>query len=258
LDIPEDLAVYNWRYSDEGDRPIQYLTFPPGEQTLNGYEAVAFGRNRSPDDTYRVRRQQLVMQAALQKVFTLNLLDDPLGLYEAYQDTVRHDVPVGKMPGLANLLRGSRGKIETYSLGEPVNGVETVYGFFTESGAAVLGYDYENVRHWLNLTFPKTAYSASTVEIQNGYGVDGRDHAEALGHYLRFAKDLPTVYLGPPQDVQPYTTIIVYDDTRAELANDIAEWMHIPPERMRWQHSDDASLPDVVIVIGEDFILPGG
>ncbi|MDZ7727665.1 MAG: LCP family protein [Dehalococcoidia bacterium] len=97
--IPEDLAVYDWWYSDEsGRRPPEYLSFPPGETHLNGYEAVAFGRNRSPSDLERIERQQLVLQAAASQAFNIGLLRDPMGAYDAYKDVVKHDFSAGQIP----------------------------------------------------------------------------------------------------------------------------------------------------------------
>ncbi len=258
IDIPDDLAVYDWWYSDEGNRPARYLTFPPGEQHLDGYNAVAFGRDResAQGDLDRIKRQQLVVEAALSKVFSLSLLNDPIGLYNAYKGFVRHDVSVGEMPGLARLLQASHGNLETYSIGDPVDGNPTVYGFSTESGASVLGYDPENVTYWLNKAFPKAAYSGAAVEIQDGFGAASETWDDALGRYLRFAKGVPTVYLGPEKPAQPTTTITLTRDGRRPLAEDIAGWLGIPTSAIITKAPVDDSTPDILIVIGQDFVLP--
>ncbi|MEZ4493701.1 MAG: LCP family protein [Dehalococcoidia bacterium] len=258
IDIPEELAVYNWWYSDEGGRPPEYVTFYPGEQHLIGYYAVAFGRSResSQGDLDRVKRQQLVVEAALTKVFSLSLLNDPIGLYNAYKDTVKHDVAAGEMPGLARLLQASRGNLQTYSIADPVDGNPTVYGFETAGGAAVLGWDPENVTYWLNKAFPKTSYSGAAVEIQDGFGEPMEDRDEALGRYLRFAKGVPVVYIGPERTTQATTTITLFREGRRELAVDIAGWMGIPTAAIITKNPPDESYPDVLIAIGQDFILP--
>jgi LCP family protein required for cell wall assembly len=257
IDIPEELAFYDWWYSDEGNRPPHWLSVFPGEQHMDGYTAVAFGRYRNgPDgDLGRVKRQQVVVEAAMSRVFSLNLLNDPIGLYNAYKDVVKHDVSLGEMPGLGRLLAGSRGSIETYSIGDPVDGNPTVWGA-TINEAAVLLYDAENVAYWLNKAFPKAAYSGAAVEVQNGYGEDGRSRIEALGRYLRFAKGLPTVYLGPPQEVQARTSIVLLRENRREVAEDIVEWLGIPAGAITTLAPADDSSPDVIVVIGQDFVLP--
>jgi hypothetical protein len=65
------------------------------------------------------------------------------------------------------------------------------------------------------------------------------------------------VYYGPDQPVQPSTTVTLYGDARRPLAEDIARWMNIPESQIRVLPRDDTSLPDVVIVIGKDFKIPG-
>lgn len=260
VDIPYDLSVPNWFYSDD-DIHGQWVSFPPGINDLNGYMAVAFGRHREFDsDLKRVKRQQLVLKAALGKVFSLQLLNDPLGLYDAYNSTVRTDIPKAKMPGYALLLKDTNGRLETYSLGDPVNGVPTMNGIITAGGAAVLEWNTENVQYWLNKVFTKAQYSASTVEVQNGYGEgeDGRVRATALGHFLAYSKGLPTVYFGPDQPAQPHTTITLYGSDKSSLAKDIASWMGIPESEIITLSKDDPTLPDVIIVIGKDFKVPGG
>src|SRR6185503_633666 len=112
-------------------------------------------------------------------------------------------------------------------------------------------------QYWLSQVFTKSQYSASTVEIQNGYGDDGQVRAAALGRYLAYSKGLPTVYFGPDQTPQPRTTITLYGDDRKPLAEDIAKWMGIPTSEIITMPKDDSSLPDIVIVVGKDFKVPG-
>ena len=257
--IPQDLAVPDWWYSDDDVHAI-YLSFPPGHVQLDGYRAVAFGRYRETDsDLKRVKRQQLVVTAALAKVFQLGLLNNPLEIWDAYNSTVKTDIPRSRMPGYGLLLKATNGRIKTYSLGDPVNGIETLTGYTSYGGAAVLRWNHENVQYILSQVFTKAKYAASNVEIQNGYGGDdGAVRASALGRYLRYSKGLPTVYYGPDQRAQPESTIALYGESRRPLAEDIAKWMNIPPANIQSLPRDaDSSLPDVVIVVGKDFKIPG-
>lgn len=257
VDIPPDLAVPAWFYSNDDIHGV-WVEFPPGPNHLDGYHAVAFGRHREYDsDLKRVKRQQLVLQAALAKAFQLDMLRDPAGLWNAYASTVKTDIPYAKFPGYLDLLRTTNGRLKTYSLGDPVNDVPTVTGFTTAGGAAVLAWNPENVQYWLNQVFTKAAYSESNVEIQNGYGPDGDARAAALGRYLAYVKGLPTVYYGPDAPSQPRTTITLYHVDRRVLAEDIAKWLGIPPSEIIVVPSTDAALPDVVITIGRDFRVPG-
>ncbi|NJD64025.1 MAG: LytR family transcriptional regulator [Chloroflexi bacterium] len=259
VDIPYDLSVPDWYYSND-DVNAMWVRFPPGVNRLDGYHAVAFGRHREYDsDLKRVKRQQLVLEAAMRKAFTLGLLNkNPKDLWDAYAGAVKTDVPYSKFPGYAFALRDTNGKLKTYSLGDPVNDVPTMTPFTTNGGASVLLWNAENVQYWLNQVFTKAAYAEASVEIQNGYGEDGSVRAAALGRYLAYVKGLPTVYYGPDVAVQPRTSVTLYGEGKRDLAEDIAKWMCIDPSAVVVLAKTDTSLPDVVITIGKDFKVPGG
>jgi LCP family protein required for cell wall assembly len=258
LDIPDDLSVGDWFYSDD-DRNGVWVSFPSGINQLDGYHAVAFGRHREYDsDLKRVKRQQLVMTAALAKAFSLNLLNDPKGVWDAYHDVVKTDMGLTTAVRYAPLLRQAQGRINTYSLGDEVNGRQTL--FSTDGGPAgfVFDWDAENVEYILSQVFSSANYPSANVEIQNGYGSgsEGDARAAALGRYLQYSKRLPTVYLGPQADPQPDTTITLYGGNR-QLAEDIAEWMSLPDSAIVEEElPENSALPDVVITIGRDFKIP--
>lgn len=258
IDVPDDLAIYGWFYSDD-DINGRFVTFPPGKQHVDGYHAVAFGRNRDPSDMARVKRQQVVLKAALQKVFNEGLLspDTWPGLWDAYNTTIRTDIPYSRMAGYALLMQSTNGRATFYSAGDPVDGRPTVWGITTELGASMLEWDPDNVQYWLSQTFTKAAYSQSTVEIQNGYGDGGTARVASLGRYLAYSKGLPTVQYGPDQPPQADTTITLFGESRRVLAEDIAKWLGIPKEQIKLASKNgDATLPDVVIVIGRNYKIP--
>lgn len=259
INIPDDLSVGNWFYSDDDINGV-WLSFPPGVQELDGYHAVAFGRHREYDsDLKRVKRQQLVLQAALAKVFSLNLLNDPKGVWDAYHDFVKTDMELTTAIRYAPLLKQIQGRpIGTYSLGDPVNGKQTLYSMDGGYAGFVFDWDVENVQYILNQVFTKATYVNSNVEIQNGYGTDGDARAAALGRYLQYSKGLPTVYLGPTATNRPDTVITLYGEEKQQLAEDIAKWMNLSTSAIHVESRPEGStLPDVVITIGRDFKLPG-
>ncbi len=258
IDIPYELSVPDWLYSNDDVNAV-WVSFPPGPQHLDGYHAVAFGRYRNDSDLYRVKRQQLVLQTALQRVFSMGLLNDPIGLWNAYKDTVKTDIPMASMPGYALLLKETQGRLKTYSLGDPVNDVPTLYEATTETGAAVLEWNPDNVRYWISQAFTPAKYAASVVEIQNGYGPgeDGEARALGLGRYLKYVQGLPTVEVGGTVTPQPVTTITLYDPAKRQLAEDIAGWLGIQPSLIKGATKTTETQPDVVIIIGQDFTVPG-
>ena len=256
--IPDDLGVYNWWYSDEGDVPPHYVTYPPGPYHFDGYNAVAFGRNRDPSDFARVKREQVILSGVLGKAFSQGLLD--LGglanLYDAYKKTITTDMPYAKMAGLAPLLKDTIGSSKMFSLGDPVDGKPTTWPA-DYYGASVDLWDRDNVAYWIDQAFTKASYSQSTVEIDNGYGSDGSARAASLGHYLKFAKGLPTVYYGADQPAQPETTITLYDSNKQQLVDDIARWLNVGAQNIHVKDkSADPTLPDVIITIGGDYQVP--
>ncbi len=262
VDIPEELAIGPWWYSDDDENP-RWIEIWAGPNRLDGYHAVAFGRNRDVgDDFARVKRQQLVMEAALAKALSAGfIVDNParmFAVWDSYNAMVKTDIPRSKFPGYAGLLVSTKGSMETYSLGDEVNGIPTMMEFTTDEGAAVLSWRPENVQYWLNQVFPKTSYAGANIEIQNGYGEDGSVRSAALGNYLAYVKALPTVYYGPDVPPQPNTTITLYGEERRALAEDIARWLNIPPSRIVVLSKFDTSLPDVIVTIGKDFTVPGG
>lgn len=163
LDIPQDLAMENWWYSDD-DVAGQLLNFPPGPQHLDGYHAVAFARLRAPDDDlHRIKRQQLVLEAAMEQAFAGGAMSDPLGLWSAYGSAFKTNVPAAKMPGYALLARQTHGALETYSLADPVNGTLAVQDQTLQSGAEVLVAVPGALRHWVDVVFGDGETEAGVV-----------------------------------------------------------------------------------------------
>jgi polyisoprenyl-teichoic acid--peptidoglycan teichoic acid transferase len=258
VDIPYELSVGNWFYSDDDINGI-WLSFPPGPRHLDGYHAVAFGRHRAYDDDFvRVKRQQLVVEAAVQKVFARGIFQNPLPLWNAYAQTITTDMSRTKMLQLAPLLNQTQGRMKTYSLADPVDGKQTLTPYTTYEGAAVQLWDAENVQYWLSQVFTKAVYADSFVEIHNGMGSDGDKYAAALGRFLAYSKGLPTVGVGFDVDRQPKTTITLYGEDRRPMAEDIAKWMDLPVSVIEVQPRTDDALPHIVITLGSDFKLPGG
>ena len=254
LVIPYELSVPYWYYSDD-DLGGDWVSFPSGEQHLDGYHAVAFGRCRNDSDLYRVKRQQAVLEAGIAKLFSLGLLNNPVELWDAYSSTVKTDISKARMLGLVPLFRQTQGRTAMYSACDPVDGRTTCSGMDHRAGS-VQAWDRDNVRHWLDKAFPKVKYVGSSVEIEDGYGSDGGARAAALARYLLFFRNLPTVSLGPDFIGQEETSITLYGD-RVELAEDIRKWLSLPQERLhREPREADSTKPDILIVIGKDFQIP--
>ncbi|MFN8542450.1 MAG: LytR C-terminal domain-containing protein, partial [Thermomicrobiales bacterium] len=219
-------------------------------------------RYRDDSDLNRVKRQQVVLEGAVEKVFERGLLSnlaDATALWDAYKATVHTDIAKSEILGLANLLRETQGNMVGYSLGDPVNGRPTLWGMTTDDGASVLDWDPVNVQAIIAQAFSGGKYGDSLVEIQNGTGsaAQGEQLARGLGRYLQINKALPAVELGLDVVQQPTTTIVLYTENRRPMANDIARWLNLPETAVKTQPKPSDSTPDIVIIIGKDFKIPG-
>lgn len=141
VDIPAELQVPEWYYSDDDATNPRFVAFPAGRQHLDGYEAVAFSRYREDSDLYRIERQQLVLRALLGDALTFRgLAGAPVAAWAA-RDVVETDIPAGRLPGIALLASRVAGDLPTFSLGDGVEGVPTVWPVTTADGASVLDWD---------------------------------------------------------------------------------------------------------------------
>lgn len=262
VDIPEELAIYDWYYSDD-DLNARYVSFPAGIQELDGYHAVAFGRNREGDsDLYRIKRQQLVVKAAIDKTFSSGIIGrDPFELWDAYNSFVKTDIPRAAMPGLADIGKRTNGSMVTYSLGDPVDGVPTMIPFTMDDGAAVLKWNAENVQYWLARAFPVTRHADAVVELQNAYAntEQGNSRTAALGRYLVYSRGLVTVYYGDDAPPQPKTSVVLHREAQRAAASDIAGWLGLSRDGVVTDlvPTDDTSTPDITVIVGADFVIPG-
>ncbi len=256
ITVPDDLAGYNWWYSDD-DVTHKLISFPPGPQPLDGYMAVAFSRNRFPNDLARIERQQIVLQAAVTEVFAQGLLSPGRWprLWDAYRSSVKTNVPNGRLPGYANLVRETRGNMSTFSVADPVGEVPTVWDGWLYGGA-VLYWDPQNVQYWIARAFPRREYANATVEIQNARGPGHELDVLAIERYIEFEMAIPTVNVGPEAPVAATSQILVFGDDRRKLADDIARELRLPQDAIQELPRDEDFLPDVRIILAGDAVVP--
>jgi LCP family protein required for cell wall assembly len=125
IDAMGGVTIHNPRafgqanYSDD-DVHVVPQDFPEGKLSLDGYEAVAYGRIREGStDFERIQRQQRVASALIHKAESpLSLLHLP-SLYRAFRRTVKTDMGIRQSAGVLSMLkRISDDDLKTKSLGD--------------------------------------------------------------------------------------------------------------------------------------------
>ena len=110
LDVPpsEDdpsIGLYDTEYPDD-KCGVQTISFPPGEQTLDGKEALQYARSRkSTSDFDRSRRQMDVLMAMRERGTRPGVLLDLPDLVPAVMDTVDTDFTADEIFALARVGR---------------------------------------------------------------------------------------------------------------------------------------------------------
>ncbi len=256
VNIPTDLAVPSWYYTDDDATNPHYVSFPPGLQHLNGYNAVAFGRYRNDSDLYRIRRQQLVIQAAVAKILAAGALNDPFGLWDAGSRLFKTDIPTAKLPGYALLAKDVAPHLRSISLGDPVDGAPTVSGWQTPGGASVLTWDKDKVGYWLGQAFSSPKYAGMTVELDSATTDLADPRLSALGRYLKTTKGFPVVEIGPGGTPALRTQILLFNQDKRAAAQDVARWLGLRDDAITAAPKTNASQPDFEVVLGPDVKVP--
>jgi LCP family protein required for cell wall assembly len=103
VDVPERVRQEDYSPDDVPGHftPKEFL---PGRQYMNGEDALAYARIRiGSSDLDRIRRQQLVMFAVMDKVMDLRLLPIAFDLWKRYRDTVTTNISDVQAAGLIKL-----------------------------------------------------------------------------------------------------------------------------------------------------------
>ena len=106
-------------YSDDDINVIPQF-FEAGEQHLDGYQAVAYGRIRQGStDLDRILRQQQVAEGLVAQLSSLSNARRLPGVWDAFQESVTTDLGLRQSAGVFVLLkRIGTDRIVTFSLGE--------------------------------------------------------------------------------------------------------------------------------------------
>lgn len=133
VDVP-----YEFREQDSRDRPNQ-IHLLPGEQHLNGEEALALARTRKLDnDIERGKRQQEIVKALLDRAISLDSILKYDDIIVAISDNMTTDMKFSEMKSFISYgLNGKNLQVETLTLdGEDYQPTNTYYWLLDEFALA--------------------------------------------------------------------------------------------------------------------------
>ena len=253
VDVPDYLRDDLYSESElPGDYDPQ--EFEPGIQHMDGSRALAYARiRRGSSDLDRIQRQQRVIFAVMDKALSLDVLTNALDLWKRYKDAVESDVNDFQIPGLASLAADiPPERIVALSLGP------ATVSYMTPEGASVLMAAPEGIQQIVEALFSDQQIlgEGALVEVQNGTGEPGL--ATSVIDYL-VALGVPRSSLvtsnAAEQDLGQPSAIVDYTGKRY-TAEKLAEWLDLPPARIRSAGPEDVALKtseaDIVLIVGTD------
>ena len=152
---------------------MMHIHFDTGWQQFDGERALQYARSReTTSDFDRSGRQQLVMLAVRQRVFSLNAIPRMLSLLGALQDNVRTNLRPGDMRQLADLA----GRLKAEDIRRVAIDTSNLLRSGTSSNGQYvlqpLDPTYGALQHYLAKALPDRSTLASQVpfQVQNGSG----------------------------------------------------------------------------------------
>ncbi|MPZ22584.1 MAG: hypothetical protein GEU28_03380 [Dehalococcoidia bacterium] len=253
VQVDQRVAYSNYSIDDIAGEP---LTIEPGFQHMDGYTALAYSRYRDDSDFARIKRQQQIIFAAIDKAFSSGIMTDPaqiIDLYDAWQDTVDTNVGSVRMPGLALLAREiPEERITRASLGDAVTDGEA-------GGEYVARLVPDRAQEIIDLLFndPRLINEAAQVEVLNASGISGLACAFRDTLVGRGVPEGNVTHGNAPESGSfPNTVVLVKTAGKEFTAQSIADWLDLNRDRIR--HSGDefqhfvSDTADIIVVLGED------
>jgi LCP family protein required for cell wall assembly len=206
-------------YFDEFSRtygmPLGWI--PAGEQTLNGNQALWYGRSREYVDDYaRIQRQQCVQQAMLKQLDPATLLSKFEDIVNAGTQVVESNISSTQLGSFVDLAIKARGQdVKRLTIGPPD---------FDASFSTVPDFDQIHVRVDELLASASSAQSLGTPDDAIAVPAAGGGPVQAAGAYAPTASLLAGGSLPQqptPSDFIPVTTTPDGEPITEELLNQL-------------------------------------
>jgi LCP family protein required for cell wall assembly len=238
---------------------MMHVHIDAGWQQFDGERALQYTRSReTTSDFDRSRRQQLVMLAVRQRVFSLNAIPRMLSLLGALQDNVRTNLRPAEMRQLADLA----GQIKDQDIRRvAVDTSNLLRSSFTGNGQYILqplDPTYGALHRYLAMAIPDRAALAKQVpfQVQDGsghywlpYGIG--TPASIMASLLQAEGWQATV---GPRTTQRVTQTQILDGSGGQATTTIA-WLQGYFGGVVTQVAPPASGPTVTVLLGSDFTL---
>jgi hypothetical protein len=258
---------------DDPDYPDNCYGFDPfhiepGEQQLNGQQALKYARTRATlgGDVDRAARQQQVVMAVRDKVVSLNMLPRLLvqapRLWQSFQKNVRTNMELDEAVQLALLAQdipGDRIRLEVIDY-------DYVYNETTPDGQQVLVPNRDQIRALRDQVFAPPPIPTPVIEdlpqlmraeqarvaVHNGTSVFGLA-AETETYLTRFG--LQIVEIGNADSATYANTQILDFGSHPSTTLYLAQLMEIPPLNVSYSSRPEGEY-DVLIILGDDWRVP--
>jgi LCP family protein required for cell wall assembly len=165
IDVP---ATLDDPYYPAGEtNGMMHIHFNPGWQTMNGEQALEYSRSReTTSDFDRSRRQQLIILAVRQRVFSLNAVPKMFSLLTALSNNVRTNLRPQEMSELVDLA----GKIKDSDIHRvAIDTSNFLRSGYSNDGQYILqplDPTYSSLQHYLAVALPDQTVLSQAVAFQ--------------------------------------------------------------------------------------------
>lgn len=268
IDVAVPKTIHDEEFPTE-DYGVETFHLAAGSQHLDGETALKYARTRNNDDDYaRARRQQLVIQASIDRVTSKGMLPSLLpklpSLVQTMRSSIDTNIRTSMILDLAQDMRDGSLEIIDQLVLDSSYGLET----YSEEGAWILLPDRERTRVALEGFFDVVQAPATDgivrssaddanwvrVEVLNG---TGQPRIAALTRELLRANGWHVVSIDDADRSDYANTLIVNYGAETELVEQLSESLgltDLPSLRLgRLKNSEDTPI-DVRIVVGRDIL----
>jgi polyisoprenyl-teichoic acid--peptidoglycan teichoic acid transferase len=247
------------------DRPIKDDAYPtenygyqriyigPGPQWMGGQKALQYARSRHSDNDFgRARRQQKVLVAVRDRALQLNMLPKAPEVLGIVQRSLSTDLTTAQLLALARL--GS--EIDREKIVNLVVDTEYAEPFRGADGADLLRPNTPAIRRAIDSALKSAGRPELRARIEVVNGTPRRGLGQQAADYLQ-AQGFKVVSVAAAErtDYRSSLVQVLTDDRRAAEA--LASMLKVPTSAITVVPTANAQV-DIRIVIGQDFLLPGG